>query len=95
VILFAASAIEQMKADAGGLVVLLEGRAQTVHYVRSPHRFELVLSDDRLIGQRRAAQRLMAAALPDVNGDLLVTDDMVATALQNALQRMVQDMELQ
>lgn len=92
VILFAASAIEQMKSDASGLVVLLEGRAQTVDYVRSPHRFELVLSDDRLIGQRRAAQRLMAAALHDVAGDF-VTDETVTAALQNALQRMVQEIE--
>jgi hypothetical protein len=83
-----------MKADASGLVVLLEGRAQTVNYVRSPHRFELILSDDRLIGQRRAAQRLMAAALQDVaGGDNVMTDDMVSTALKNALHRMVQEIE--
>jgi hypothetical protein len=61
VIVFAAQAVEMMTAESN-LVVLLEGRAATVNYVRSPYRFELVLSDTTLIGQRRAAQRLMAAA---------------------------------
>uniref|UniRef100_A0A7S2XS30 (d)CMP kinase n=1 Tax=Attheya septentrionalis TaxID=420275 RepID=A0A7S2XS30_9STRA len=66
VILFAAKAIETM-GESGGLVVLLEGREQTVNYVRTPHRFTLVLSDDTLIGKRRAAQRLMAATINEVN----------------------------
>lgn len=44
VILFAANAVETMCKD--GLVVLLEGREQTVNYVRTPHRFTLVLSDE-------------------------------------------------
>jgi hypothetical protein len=61
VIVFAAHAVEMMTAESN-LVVLLEGRAATVNYVRSPYRFELVLSDTTLIGQRRAAQRLMATA---------------------------------
>ena len=61
VILFAAKAVEIMKND--GLFVLLEGREQTVNYVRTPHRFTLTLSDSSLIGKRRAAQRLMADAL--------------------------------
>lgn len=46
-----------------GLFVLLEGREQTVNYVRTPDRFILELSDQSLIGKRRAAQRLMADAL--------------------------------
>jgi energy-coupling factor transporter ATP-binding protein EcfA2 len=58
VIAFAAKAVERMQRD--GCFVLLEGRAQTVDYVRSPFRFNLTLSDGRLIGQRRAAQRVMA-----------------------------------
>ena len=39
-----------------GCNVLMEGRAQTVNYVRTPHRFELTLSEPIIIGMRRAAQ---------------------------------------
>jgi len=72
VILFAADAVDTMGKD--GIFVLLEGREQTVNYVRTPHRFTLVLSDDSLIGKRRAAQRLMAEALT-VLGDGSSDDD--------------------
>lgn len=72
---------------ADGLVVLLEGREQTVNYVRSPHRFTLTLSDESLIGKRRAAQRLMAAALSDEPADA----DAVEAALHKALEEMVKD----
>ena len=49
--------------------VLAEGRAQTLDYIRTPYRFELVMlgeadstpSMECLLGQRRAAQRVMAA----------------------------------
>ena len=43
---FAAGAAEAMRAD--GMNVLVEGRAQTLNYVRSPHRFELILSEPLL-----------------------------------------------
>eukprot|EP00967_Tisochrysis_lutea_P126208 scaffold212996_cov37-Tisochrysis_lutea.AAC.1 len=46
----------------------MEGRAQTLDYVRTPHRFTLVLPDPSIIGQRRAAQRMMAAALTRLEG---------------------------
>ena len=61
VITFAAAAAEAMRAD--GMNVLMEGRAQTLNHVRTPHRFELTLSEPIIIGMRRAAQRMMAAAL--------------------------------
>jgi cytidylate kinase len=61
VIKFAGGAAEQMRAD--GMNVLMEGRSQTLDYVRTPHRFELTLAQPLVIGQRRAAQRMMAAAL--------------------------------
>jgi len=60
VITFAAAAAEKMRAD--GMNVLMEGRAQTLNYVRTPHRFELMLSQPLVIGKRRAAQRMMGAA---------------------------------
>lgn len=61
VILFAAAAAETMRSD--GLNVLMEGRKQTLDYVETPHRFELVLSDPLVIGMRRAAQRMIGGAL--------------------------------
>lgn len=91
VILFAALAVQKMGDD--GLVVLLEGREQTVNYVRSPHRFTLVLSDDSLIGKRRAAQRLMAGALGSCSSSTEeeVTPEQVETALTSCLTGMVKD----
>jgi cytidylate kinase len=88
VILFAASAVETMGKD--GIFVLLEGREQTVNYVRTPHRFTLVLSDESLIGKRRAAQRLMAAALTNLSAD--ATEAQVAEALNASLETMASEM---
>ena len=66
VIKFAAAAAELMRAD--GMNVLMEGRAQTLNYVRTPHRFELMLSEPLIIGMRRAAQRMMGGALTKLKG---------------------------
>ena len=84
VILFAADAVETMGKD--GIFVLLEGREQTVNYVRTPHRFTLVLSDESLIGKRRAAQRIMAEALSSI-GDT-ATDEEVGNTLKAVLDKM-------
>ena len=91
VILFAADAIQRMGAD--GIFVLLEGRAQTVNYVRTPHRFQLELSDATLIGKRRAAQRLMGAALATVQSDTdaVPTQTQIQQALDAALASMVKE----
>lgn len=85
VILFAADAIRQM--GEAGMVVLLEGREQTVNYVRTPLRFTLTLSDDTLIGKRRAAQRLGAAALSVVSDG--ATEEDIASTLDTELKKMV------
>lgn len=77
VILFAAEAVQRL--SAAGKVVLLEGREQTVNYVRSPHRFALTLSDPTLIGKRRAAQRLMAEAVKQCSSDSQVMEALDAT----------------
>ena len=95
VILFAADAVQRMGAD--GICVLLEGREQTVNYVRTPHRFQLILSDPTLIGKRRAAQRLMGAALERLQTNLNAssgapTPDQVQQALDHALDAMVKEM---
>lgn len=83
VISFAAAAAAKM--GEGGSVVLMEGRAPTLEYVRTPHRFELIMSDPLVIGKRRAAQRMMASAadmlkvLPDA------PEPVIAASLLKAL----------
>jgi guanylate kinase len=59
VVNFAAEATRRMGED--GIIVLLEGRQQTVDYVPTPYRYNLEMSDTSVLGQRRAAQRLGAA----------------------------------
>lgn len=89
VVKFASAACAQMGAD--GITVLLEGREQTVNYIETPHRFELVMSDARLIGMRRAAQRINAKAL-ELVGD--ATDDQAAlAAVALALSQLASEME--
>lgn len=65
VVSFAAAALEKM--CAAGKTVLLEGRRQTVDYVRSPYRYILELSDPDIIGMRRCAQQLAASALDTIS----------------------------
>ena len=84
VVKFAADAVDAMGKD--GLVVLLEGRAQTVDFVLTPYRFTLTLSDETLIGKRRAAQRVMAAALPKTTESS--TGEQVEAAVQECLLEM-------
>ena len=74
-----------------GLFVLLEGREQTVNYVRSPDRFTLILSDESLIGKRRAAQRLMADALSKVGET--ASDDEVTKTLEECLEKMAAEVQ--
>ncbi len=85
VVLFASDAITKMGQD--GIFVLLEGREQTVNYVRTPLRFTLTLSDMSLIGKRRAAQRLAAGALGEVVEG--ASEDDIAMALDGQLSKMV------
>jgi cytidylate kinase len=95
VILFAANAVDTMGQN--GIHVILEGREQTVNYVRTKHRFNLVLSDASLIGKRRAAQRLMAATLHILGGadtsTATATDEAVGKALDKALASMVAEID--
>uniref|UniRef100_A0A7S2LJM0 (d)CMP kinase n=1 Tax=Leptocylindrus danicus TaxID=163516 RepID=A0A7S2LJM0_9STRA len=86
VVLFAADAIQVLGAN--GFNVLLEGREQTVNYVRTKNRFTLVLSDESLIGMRRAAQRMMAGALKSI-GDADAGDTAVEKSLVDTLETMV------
>lgn len=61
VIAFAAGCAEKMRQ--AGMNVLIEGRAPTLQFVRTPFRFELTLSKPLVIGKRRAAQRLVGIAM--------------------------------
>jgi len=90
VVLFAAEAIKILGAN--GITVLLEGRAETVNYVRSKNRFCLVLSDESLIGKRRAAQRIMAEALNSLSSVGGIDEDAVQKALESGLDKMVNDL---
>lgn len=63
VVTFAAGAVAILQA--AGFNIILEGRAQTLNYIPTPHRFELAIDDLKLLGQRRAAQLVMAQALQD------------------------------
>ena len=72
-----------MRAD--GMNVLMEGRAQTLNYVRTPHRFELTLSDPIIIGYRRAAQRMMGTALTRLKTGKATSEIAVKSALSAAL----------
>ena len=74
---------------ADGIFVLLEGREQTVNYVRTPLRFTLTMSDMTLIGKRRAAQRLAAGALGVVGEN--ASDDDIGNALDGQLDVMVKE----
>merc|ERR1712039_346337 len=60
VIKFVQGALAKMSAD--GKTVLVEGRMQTLNYIRTPHRFELVLKDPTIIGIRRISQTIGATA---------------------------------
>jgi len=89
VILFAAEAIRKMGSE-DGIFVLLEGREQTVNYVRTPLRFTLTLSDMSLIGKRRAAQRLAAGVLKEVSGEGASVEE-IEKALDGQLAMMVKE----
>lgn len=68
-----------------GITVIVEGREQTLQYIETPHRFELVLKDQQIIGQRRAAQRIMAASLKNLGGSGEKTPQQIQNALKIAL----------
>ena len=84
IVKFASDAVETMGKD--GLFVLLEGREQTVDFFRTPYRFTLILSDESLIGKRRAAQRVMGEGVKQISDS--ATDVEVDTVLQECLLKM-------
>jgi len=81
-ILFVSDALNKM--SAAGINVLVEGREQTLNHIRSPHRFELVLDDNNIIGKRQAALQVGGKAWDEVKS---ATADQAAVdaAIKNAL----------
>jgi len=73
------------KMAAAGLNVLVEGREQTLNYIRTPHRFELVLSDSTVIGMRQAALQMGARAHLKIKEQTDADEAAVQAALTDAL----------
>merc|ERR1719261_2320784 len=63
-VLFVSDALGKM--SAAGINVLVEGREQTLNHLRTPHRFELVLADNNIIGKRQAALQVGGKAWEEV-----------------------------
>jgi cytidylate kinase len=84
VVKFAAAALATMVSE-GGHCVVLEGREATVNYVPTPYRFTLTMSDMTIIGKRRAAQVVAAAALEKLKDAAAPSDEAVAAAIEEAL----------
>jgi len=92
VIQFVGNATATMASD--GYNVLVEGRAQTLNHLRSPHRFELVLSDSIVIGQRRAAQRVAANAYEALKSKATTvdpSDEEVKAAIELAITKIASE----
>lgn len=66
VVNFVAKATQLM--SEAGCNVIIEGREATVNHIPTPYRFALTLADPTVIGRRRAAQRIMAAAAKQFAG---------------------------
>lgn len=73
------------KMSAAGVNVLLDGREQTLNHIRSPHRFELVLNDSIVIGQRQVALQMGAKALKSLPAGSDSSPSAVHKALEQAL----------
>ncbi|KNH06226.1 hypothetical protein XU18_2731 [Perkinsela sp. CCAP 1560/4] len=76
--------------------VLIEGRSETLNYIDTPHRFELVLSTGpgarpdtlMVLGQRRAAQRVVAEFLR-AHPSLNLTDEIPKSALERFVRTII------
>ncbi len=70
-------------------MVLLEGRQQPLDYIETPHRFCLTMSGPLLIGRRRAAQLVGAAALEACAAGADADEAAVEAAVLAALESVV------
>jgi len=76
------------KLCGAGMNVLVEGREQTLNYIRTPHRFELVLDNPNIIGMRRAAQVMAGSANVQLKDQPNADEAAVKTALDEALKKL-------
>jgi len=86
VVNFVAKATAMM--SQAGHNVIIEGREATVNHIPTPYRFALTLSDLAVIGRRRAAQRVMAAAAKHFTGQH-PTPEEIEQALKATAETMV------
>jgi cytidylate kinase len=90
VITFIQDALQKM--TAAGVNVLLEGRVQTLNYIRTPHRFELSLKDMSVVGKRQAALIMGESARKTLGS---VTDVVaIKSALDKELEKMVEEVKV-
>jgi hypothetical protein len=81
-ILFVSDALAKM--SAAGINVLVEGREQTLNHIRTPHRFELVLADNSVVGKRQAALQVGGKAWDEVKSNS-ASVDVVDAAVKKAI----------
>ncbi|CCW64333.1 unnamed protein product [Phytomonas sp. EM1] len=85
VIRFAINALQKLSEE--GYNVVVEGRAQTLNFIETKERFELFIPDVPTLGQRRAAQRVMARALDLVGSQIdSLSDKEVCRYVEDALE---------
>lgn len=89
VIAAAGSALELLRSR--GFNVLVEGRAQTLDYIRSKYRFELVLDDPSTVGMRQVALRVMSLALATLDVAEDRTEEATGRALFAALKTLASE----
>lgn len=82
-VLFVSDALGKM--SKAGINVLVEGREQTLNHIRTPHRFELVLNDNTIIGKRQAALQIGGKAWEAVGKTAAASDVAVGDAIQKAI----------
>merc|ERR1711865_656724 len=91
VVTFIQDALKKMVAD--GMNVLLEGRTQTMNYIRTPHRFELKLKDMSVVGKRQAALILGSEVKKSI-GSVTDAGAIKAALDKELLEKLVVDMKV-
>ena len=57
--------------------IIIEGREETMNYIHTDHRFELLLSNSELIGKRRLAQKMIPLLQRNIHGNDISIDDLL------------------
>ena len=86
VVKFVRGAVDLLTRE-GGVDVIVEGRAETVDFIMSENRYELVMADGSVIGMRRAAQRVVGELVKEGLEDS-ENDDAVVEKLKAVVDRL-------